>query len=130
MNIKTLEKLEFNKICNILENFAITYLGKDYIKNLKPLSSKNEIVKAQKQTTEASIILYRKGSIPISEIENIIEHIKKLNSGLFLNAKQLLDLANILKISNNLKDYFFSTEIDMEEFINLNNLFNNLYINP
>lgn len=130
MNIKTLEKLEFNKICNILENFAITYLGKDYIKNLKPLSSKNEIIKAQKQTTEASIILYRKGSIPISEIENITEHIKKLNSGLFLNAKQLLDLANILKISNNLKDYFFSTEIDMKEFVNLNNLFNNLYINP
>ena len=30
-------KLEFNKICNILENFAITYLGKDYIKNLKIL---------------------------------------------------------------------------------------------
>ena len=130
MNIKTLEKLEFNKICNILEKFAITYLGKNYIKNLKPLSSKNEIEKAQKQTTEASIILYRKGSIPISEIENIIEHIKKLNSGLFLNPKQLLDLANILKISNNLKDYFFSSEIDMKEFVNLNNLFNNLYINP
>lgn len=130
MNIKTLEKLEFNKICNTLETYAITYLGKDYIKNLKPLSSKNEIVKAQKQTTEASIILYRKGSIPISEIENITEHIKKLNSGLFLNAKQLLDLANILKISNNLKDYFFSSEIDMEEFVTLNNLFNNLYINP
>jgi len=130
MNIKTLEKLEFNKICNILENFAITYLGKDYIKNLKPLSSKNEIIKAQKQTTEASIILYRKGSIPISEIENITEHLKKLNSSLFLNTKQLLDLANILRTSNNLKDYFFSTEIDMSEFTNLNNLFNNLYVNP
>ncbi len=130
MNLRTLEKLEFNKICDILEKFAITYLGKNYIKNLKPLSSKNEIIKAQKQTTEASIILYRKGSIPISEIENVTEHLKKLNSSLFLSAKQLLDLANILKISNNLKSYFFSAEIDMAEFTNLNNLFNNLYINP
>ena len=97
---------------------------------MKPYSTKAEIVKAQKQTTEASTLLYRKGSIPVGEIENITPHIKKLNSGLFLNIKQLLDLTKILKISSNLKDYFFSTEIDMSEFINLENLFNNLYINP
>lgn len=129
MNKKTLEKLEFYKICNILKTFAITYIGKDYIDNLKPFSSKNEIEKAQKQTTEASILLYRKGSIPISEIENITPHLKKLNSNIFLSAKQLLDLANILRESSNLKDYFSSDEINMSEFNNLNNLFENLYTN-
>lgn len=130
MNLKTIKKLEFNKICDILKDFAITYLGKEYSINLEPLDSKNEIIKAQKQTTEASILLYRKGSAPIAEIENITPHIKKLNSGLFLSIKQLLDLSNILKISANLKNYFFSAEIDMSEFVNLTNLFNNLYINP
>ncbi len=130
MNLKNIEKLEFNKICKILESFAVTYIGKNYSNNLKTLSSINEIVKAQKQTTEASILLYRKGSIPMCEIENTTEHIKKLNSNLFLNIKQLLDLANILKLCSDLKDYFFSTEIDMSEFVNLEGLFNNLYINP
>ena len=130
MNLKTLEKLEFNKICEILETFSITYIGKKYINDLKPLSSKNEIIKSQKQTTEATIILYRKGSIPVSEIANITEHIKKLNSSLFLTPKQLLDLAQILKISRNLKEYFFSSEIDMSQFTNLDGLFNNLYTNP
>lgn len=130
MNQKTLEKLEFNKICDILRNFAITYIGKNYSSNLKPLKSKSEITKALSQTSEASILLYRKGSIPMFEIENTSEHIKKLNSNLFLNSKQLLDLANILKLSSNLKNYFFSTEIDMSEFTNLEGLFNNLYVNP
>lgn len=130
MKNKTLEKLEFNKICDILKNYAITYIGKDYAQNLTPMSSKSDIEKAQKQTTEASILLYRKGNCPISEIENIVPHIKKLNSSLFLSTKQLLDLANILKISNDLKDYFSSSEIDMSEFTNLNSLFSNLYINP
>ena len=130
MNLKTLNKLEFNKICDTLKSYSITYIGKEYSENLKPYSTKAEIVKAQKQTTEASTLLYRKGSIPVGEIENITPHIKKLNSGLFFNIKQLLDLTKILKISSNLKDYFFSTEIDMSEFINLENLFNNLYINP
>ncbi len=130
MDLKSLEKLEFNKICEILTDFCITYIGKNYANNLKPLNSKSEILKAQKQTTEASILLYRKGSVPVSEIEDITPHIKKLNSSIFLSAKQLLDLAKILKISTNLKDYFFSTEIDMTEFVNLNGLFNNLYTNP
>lgn len=130
MNSKAIEKLEFNKICDILQGYAITYIGKDYANSLKPMSSKVEIEKALNQTTEASTILYRKGSCPISEIEDITSHLKKLNSNLFLSAKQLLDLANILKISSNLKEYFFSKEIDMSEFVNLTGLFNNLYINP
>ena len=130
MDLKSLEKLEFNKICETLMEFCITYIAKDYAKELKPFSQKQDIIKAQKQTSEASTLLYRKGSIPISEIENITTHIKKLESSLFLSTKQLLDLALILKISNNLKDYFFSTEIDMTEFTNLEGLFNNLYINP
>lgn len=130
MNSKAIEKLEFNKICDILQGYAITYIGKDYANSLKPMSSKVEIEKALNQTTEASNILYRKGSCPISEIEDITSHLKKLNSNLFLSAKQLLDLANILKISSNLKEYFFSNEIDMSEFVNLTGLFNNLYINP
>ena len=130
MNLKTLEKLEFNKICDILKSYTLTYIGKDFAENLKPLTSKKEIEKAQKQTTEGSILLYRKGSIPMSEIEDITSHIKKLNSGLFLSIKQLLDLKKILNISSNLKDYFTSTEIDMSEFVNLEGLFNNLYINP
>ena len=130
MNIKTLEKLEFNKICEILKKYVITYIGKNYAENLKPFNNQNEAIKAQKQTTEASTLLYRKGSIPISEIEDITSHIKKLNSNLFLNSKQLLDLSNILKVSRNLKNYFFSSDIQNIEFENLNGLFNNLYINP
>ena len=130
MNIKTLEKLEFNKICEILKKYVITYIGKNYAENLKPFNNQNEAIKAQKQTTEASTLLYRKGSIPISEIEDITSHIKKLNSNLFLNSKQLLDLSNILKVSRNLKNYFFSSDIPNIEFENLNGLFNNLYINP
>ena len=129
MNIKTLEKLEFNKICDILKTYAITYIGKKHSECLTPLFSKKEIEKAQKQTTEASIILYRKGNIPMSEIEEITPHLKKLNSGLFLSIKQLIDLGKILKVSSYLKDYFLSTEIDMSEFTTLDGIFNNLYVN-
>ena len=130
MNNKALEKLEFNKICELLMNYSITYIGKKHINCLHPMHDKKEIEKALKQVTHASILLYRKGNIPIGEIENTTEHIKKIKSNMFLSARQLLDLANILKISNNLKEYYFSTEIDMSEFTSIFDLFNNLYVNP
>lgn len=130
MEIKTLEKLEFNKVCDIVKNYAITENGKNLCQNMLPLSSFEEIKKELKKVTEASNLLYRKGNPPFSEIADITEIVKKLNSGLFLNIKQLLDLCTILRTASNLKDYFYSTEIDMSEFELLDTLFNNLYVNP
>ncbi len=130
MDTKYLEKLEFHKICAILKNYAITYIGQNFAINLQPLENKQSIIKALKQTTEASILLYRKGSLPISEIEDITPHIKKLESTTSLTMKQLLDVANILRIASQLRDYFFSTDIEMASFTYLHGLFSNLYINP
>ena len=129
MENKTIEKLEFNKIRKILSDFAVTTLGKNLSTNLMPINTLTAINKAQKQTSEASTLLYRKGSVPISEVEDITVSVKKLSSNQFLSCKQLLDLANILRTANNLKLYFFSNEIDMSEFTNLYDIFNNLYEN-
>ena len=129
MNTKSIEKLEFNKVCDILKKYSSTYIGRNYINKLHPMNNKNEIEKSLKQVSNASTVLYRKGMIPLEEIENTTEHIKRLRSNMFLSAKQLLDLANILKVSSNLKDYFFSQEIDIEEFTSIYDLFKNLYTN-
>ena len=130
MKTKYFEKLEFNRIQEILKDFAITFIGKNIALNLMPFKNKNEIEKACSQTTEASILIYRKGSLPISEIENIAPHLKALKSFVSLSSKYLLDLANILRISRNLKEYFSGNEINMSEFSYLNSLFENLYTNP
>jgi len=129
MDIKYLEKLEFNKICKILEGFAITYIGKSLCTGLFPYSNKKDIEKALKQTTEASILLYRSGNPPMCEIKDITLHMKMLDESHFLNCPQLLDLANILKLSRSLKEYFFHEDFELDQFVYLTGLFNNLYTN-
>lgn len=129
MNTKYLEKLEFNKIREILSGFCKTYIAKNTAESLEPYSTKKDVEKALKQTTEASTLLYRKGNLPIDAIENIVPSIKKLEASNTLSAKELLDLAHILKISRELKEYFLDEAIDMSEFTNLENLFVNLYTN-
>lgn len=129
MNTKSLEKLEFNQIRKILSDFALTYIGKNFANKLMPLKNKKDIIKQQSQTSEAVSLLYRLGNIPISPIENITIHLKHLDNSDSLNIKQLLDLANILKISQNLKSYLDTNVISLEDFPNLTNLFENLYAN-
>lgn len=129
METKYFKKLEFNRIQEILESFCITFLGKKIALQLSPFSSEKDIIKAGNQTLEASNLIYRKGNLPIQEIEDIMKYLKNLEAKNSLNAKAILALATILKISKNLKDYFFSEEIDMSEFVNLRGLFENLYTN-
>ena len=116
MEEKFFEKLEFNKIREIVSNYAITFLGKDMALSLFPLKNKQEIEKALKQNFEAETLIYRKGNLPIFEIQNIKPYLKNIESQNVLSCKQLLELADILRLSNNLKKYFLSTEIDMTEF--------------
>ena len=129
MEEKYYEKLEFNKIKEILSEYAITFLGKEMSLSISPMTNKKEIEKAGKQNSEAEILIYRKGNLPLYEIENIKPHLKNIESQNTLSCKQLLDLANLLKLSNNLKKYFFSDEIDMSSFTALTPLFENLYTN-
>lgn len=129
MDTKNLEKLEFNKIKEFLKGFCKTYIAKNIAENLKPYSSKNDIIKALKQTSEGSTLLYRKGNPPIDSIENILPALKKLEATDTLSAKELLDLTKILKISRELKEYFLDNAIDMTKFTNLENVFTNLYTN-
>jgi len=130
MNYKALEKLEFNKIREILCNFAVTYIGKNLSNELMPLHTKKEISKAQSQTSEALTLLYRLGSVPISDIADLTIHLKHLENSDSLNSKQLLDLCKILQVSQNLKSYINTEIIDLVDFPNLTNLFENLYTNP
>ena len=129
MENKYLEKLEFNKIKEILSTYSSTFLGKEKCLSLMPLKNKNDIEKALKQTTEATILIQRKGNLFIPEISNIYPFLKTLKSFSSLSISGLLEITNILKISRNLKEYFSSEEIDMSKFIYLENTFKNLYSN-
>ena len=131
MDIKTIQKLEFNKIREIISEYAITYIGKKFSINIQPIDNINDLQKALKQTTEASNLLYRKSSCPIAEIADIEIHLKKIKSNQFLSIKELLELSNILKTASSLKKYFSNEEdnIDMSEFVYTTPLFENLYEN-
>lgn len=125
-----LEKLEFNKVLDILNEYTHTYIGKELVTSLIPSNDKNIVKRMLAETTEANILILRKGNAPISQIENISITLKKLESNGILSTKELLYIAHILKISRELKEYFNSSlGKNDENFPYLEIYFNQLYAN-
>jgi len=121
MNLKYLNKLEYNKILEILEGFAKTYLGKEKCKNLVP---SNNVSYLLDQTYQAVNLIYRNGSLPLASIPNITISIKNLESNFSLIPSDLLEIASILKTSRELKEYI---SLDTENIDLLVEYFNSLY---
>lgn len=124
-----LEKLEYNKILNKLANYCITYLGKDLCLRLLPSNNKKDVKYMLNETEEAVNILYRCNTPPISEISDNTANIKIIESYGTLSAKSILELSNILNISDDLKKYFNVEYINSDEFTCLKSIFSKLYIN-
>ena len=129
MNNIYLEKLEYNKIIENLQNYCVTFIGKDCAKKLMPSNTKTEVAQMLNETNEAVSVLFKASTPPISEIADIKIYLKILESGGVLSLKAILDLAKILKISDELKKYFTQDFINMEDYPILNEQYEKLYTN-
>ena len=125
-----LDKLEYNEIIKLVSNYCKTYIGKVSVLNLKPCFDFEGVSRLLTETAEAMDISIRKSNIPICEIPNIDIWIKHLESNNVLSAKALIEIATVLKISRELKNYFFDdTSFSTNDFHILFDFFNSLYIN-
>lgn len=130
MNTKYINKLEYNKVIQIVSNYCKTYIGKEILLNLKPSFQASQVERLLLETTEAVNLAIRKASSPICDIPNISIWLKQLESYNSLSMKALLDIAHILKISREIKEYFFSDEnFDTSSFPLLFPLFDSIYTN-
>ena len=129
MNNNYLEKLEFNKIKEILSTFSCTYIGKEYCANLFPTNIKEDVKYRLKETQEAVNLISRNSCPSFYEIADISINLKNLESNNTLSIKSLLELTTILKLANELKEYFNKDFIENNDYPILCNLFIDLYSN-
>ena len=124
-----LEKLEFNKILEILSNYCVTSIGKNLALNTLPSNSIKEVKFLLEETFEAVNLIYRNSSPSFYNIKNIDIELKLLESGQALSCSSLINLKNIFALSYELKDYFSKDFLDSSEYEALSPLFNMLYTN-
>ncbi len=130
MNNNCLDKLEFNKILEILNTYAKTYIGKKLINELTPSFDVSEVSNRILQTDCAIDMINKYGKPPISEFNDVSLHLKKLSGDSILSPKEILDLAHVLKMSREVSLFFDEVTQNVSHNFNiLKPFFEKIYFN-
>ena len=125
-----LEKLEYYNILEQISTYTCTYIGKKQVLSTLPSFSYEEVISLQNKIYEAFSFIQKFGFPPLTDIANIADSLNKLKSNYTLSIKNILEINHILKLSNELQKHFYSNaDLDINNFVILNQLFSNLYVN-
>ena len=123
-------KLEFDRVLENLSSYCKTYIGKNYVSELRPSNDIDYVKETLNETSQGVILIQRNSTPPLDEIADISVYLKILDSNGILSIKALLEIQNILKTSANLKKYFNKDYLEDESFEFIKPYFEDLYANP
>ncbi|MDD2981140.1 MAG: endonuclease MutS2 [Hespellia sp.] len=105
MNKKSMTKLEYNKMIDLLVEKASSIRGKNLCRRLTPMTEIGAIETAQEETAAAFTRLIKKGRISFSDAFSVEESLKRLEIGAALGSGELLRICKLLKCTNAVKSY-------------------------
>lgn len=105
MNKKSLTKLEYNKIIDLLAEQASSFGGKDRCRKLKPGTNLPDINAAQEQTAAAFTRIVKKGRPSFGGCNPVSDSLKRLEIGAFLGSGELLRICRLLETAGRIKSY-------------------------
>lgn len=114
MNSKTLKTLEFDKILNMLKNFTQNEKVCERISNILPETDFELVKKLQRETTEATGVLLRRGNTPGFTVTDVSEAVIRTERGSVLTMKEFVALSKSMATARRLKAYLSEDKIGEE----------------
>ncbi len=105
MNQKTLLKLEYDKIINLLADQASSDSGKRRCKTLLPMTDLEEINTAEEQTAAAFTRIVKKGRPSFGGCNPVNDSLRRLEIGGSLGSGELLRICKLLETAGRAKAY-------------------------
>lgn len=99
------QTLEIDKLKEQLLEHAYMEGAKERIRELKPMLSESAVRGAQRETTEARLILEDQGLPPFASLDHADQYLMLAEKGACLTASQLEETASVLTTVKRLKDY-------------------------
>ncbi len=105
MNKKTLYKLEYNKIIDMLTEQASSFGGQERCRRLKPKTDLSQIEGMQDETAAAFTRIVKKGRPSFSGSAPVNESMMRLEVGGTLSSAELLRVCKVLETAGRVKAY-------------------------
>ena len=105
MNKKTLAKLEYDKIIELLMGHASSFSGKERCRKLKPRTGIEEIKAEQEQTAAAFSRIIKKGKPSFEFCQPVSDSLRRLEIAATLGSGELLRICRLLECAGRIKAY-------------------------
>ena len=125
---KSIQKLELDKVLQMLSQCAGSAEGKKACLLLNPTSDIDDVKLLLAETTAAVQLSTLKGNPGFSGVNNISDALERANLGGTLQPKELLSVASVLRCTRNVKAYATEEELPNELFPLFNALVPNKYL--
>ncbi|MBE6679359.1 MAG: endonuclease MutS2 [Ruminococcaceae bacterium] len=114
---KSLAMLEYDKVIAMLAERALTEGARDMALRLVPSNAEKTVIKKQRITADARRLVDAKGYPSFGGVKNISEILGRAKRGALLQPLELLEIADLLRVSRGLSDYIktdkpFETVLD------------------
>ncbi|WP_125154255.1 endonuclease MutS2 [Clostridium rectalis] len=110
MNTNTVDKLQYNKLKEIVKSYCVSGLGKKLIDKLKPSTNLKTVEERLNETMEGRVLLDCNNHIPLEGIFNINHILESIEKGLVLNAEDLIIMCNFLRGCRKIKKFIIDKE--------------------
>lgn len=102
--------LEFDKITELLSEYAFTDLAATRLSALEPVKDENFVREALDRTDEALVLIYKLGVPPLANIYDIYAHLQRAKLSGSLNARELREVSMHLLAVKLLKNYLLGAK--------------------
>lgn len=110
---RAIKTLEYHKIIAKVEEYTATSMGKELVRELRPLTSLSEIGEAQQITSEAVQLLIDSERAPLGGIFDIRVSLKKASIGGTLSVQELLEVGSTLRGSRLMREFLTGNASDL-----------------
>lgn len=106
MNEKTLYKLEFHKVLELVKMQAATEGGKNLIGKMLPSSDLDIVKKLQEETAEAIKMSIKQGKLPLAKLHEMKPILKRVEMGAILGSGELLAVRDTMRMTRQARNYY------------------------
>lgn len=110
MDTNTIKMLEYDKIKKLLEEYAVSELGKEIIRQLEPSTDMGKVQNWLQETTEARRIMDKTAGAPLQSLVGIEGILGKLGKGSALTPEELSGIQGLLRSGSRLKRFMEDKE--------------------
>ena len=102
---KSIQTLELPRVLELLADCAATEEGKEKCLSLRPMTDRDDVERAQKETSAAVKMLVLRGTPGFSGVKPVAASLQRADMGGSLGTRELLDIAAVLRCTRSVGEY-------------------------